>query len=292
MFYDLNIALPDAAGRPNGRLSGPEWAHVAQTVEQARAFGYGVVALNQTIQGRLTAEHLAVWKSAPAFKDADLGWDTATGVRAGGDAAGRVRRGRIRVLRRLTAVIAEPAQGHSLACGSNATAGEYDIVAVQPASEKILAAACGGAWDVDMVALDMGRRWGFVAKHKLVSQALAQGIVLEISYQPALAGPQARQQWVCNAAGIVRATRGKSTVWTSGARQALDLRSPYDIANLGEVLQLNSDLSKRALSTNARAALLHAFTRTSTLRAVVATRPLPADGDAEPKSKKPKTDAQ
>ncbi|KAJ2682079.1 RNA-binding RNA processing protein rpp1 [Coemansia spiralis] len=289
MFYDLNIALPEAAGKPNGRLSGPEWAHIAQMVEQARAFGYGVVALNQTIQGRLTAEHLSIWKSVPAFDGADLGWDVATGARAGSGATGNVKRGRIRVLRRLTAVITDAAQGHSLACGGNAAAAEYDIVAVQPASEKILAAACGGAWEADMVALDMGRRWGFTAKQKLVGQALAQGLALEISYQPALAGSATRQQWVCNAAGIARATRGKGVVWTSGARQALDLRTPYDITNLGEVLQLNSDVSKRALSANARAAILHAFTRTSTLRAVVSARPRPETGAAEPKLKRPKT---
>ncbi|KAJ2761098.1 RNA-binding RNA processing protein rpp1, partial [Coemansia nantahalensis] len=125
----------------------------------------------------------------------------------------------------------------------------------------------------------------------LVGQALAQGLALEISYQPALAGSATRQQWVCNAAGIARATRGKNVVWTSGARQALDLRTPYDIANLGEVLQLNSDLSKRALSANARAALLHAFTRTGTLRAVVSARQRPEPASAEPQAKKPKTSA-
>ncbi|KAJ2784167.1 RNA-binding RNA processing protein rpp1 [Coemansia javaensis] len=288
MFYDLNIALPDAAGKPGGRLSSAEWARVAQAVERAREFGYSVVALNQTVQGRLTAEHLAVWRTAPAFKDADLGWDAATGARAGAGAgagagaADRVRRGRIRVLRRVTAVVTDAAQGHSLASAGGATpAAEYDVVAVRPATEKILAAACSGVWDVDVVALDMGQRWGFVAKHKLVGQALAQGLALEISYRPALADSATRQQWVCNAAGLVRATRGRGLVWTSAARQALDLRTPYDVANLGEALQLNGDLSKRALSANARAVLLHGFTRAGTLRAVMSVRaPRPADADA------------
>ncbi|PIA16140.1 PHP domain-like protein, partial [Coemansia reversa NRRL 1564] len=145
----------------------------------------------------------------------------------------------------------------------------YDVVAVQPASEKIMLAACSGVWDaVDMVALDMGARWGFFAKHKTVGQALANGLSLEIAYWPALADATTRQQWVSNAAGVVRATRGRGLVWTSGARQALDLRTPYDIANLGEALQLNGDLSKRGLSANARAVLMHAFTRADTLRAV------------------------
>ncbi|KAJ1842857.1 RNA-binding RNA processing protein rpp1 [Coemansia sp. RSA 2708] len=273
MFYDLNIPLPDACGKPNARMSIQEWAQVAQLVEQARVFGYSVVALNQTIQGKLTPEHLAVWRAAPEFQHAELGWDRETGARAA-YAAGNVRRGRIRVLRRLTAVVSDAAQGHSLTA---ATAGAYDVVAVQPMSDKMLLAACNGSWEtVDMVALDMGQRWGFIAKHKVVAQALALGVSLEVTYGPALSDAQTRQQWVNNAAAIVRATRGKGLVWTGGVRQPRDLRAPYDIVNLGAVLQLNGDLSKHALSANARAALMHAYTRAGTLRAVVAPKLPPA----------------
>ncbi|KAI9470223.1 Polymerase/histidinol phosphatase-like protein [Coemansia mojavensis] len=260
MFYDLNIPLPEAAGKPNGRLSGHEWAQIAQTIERARELGYSVVALNQTIHGRLTPEHLQIWDTVPQFANSQRSWAEARAA----DARSSVRRGEIRVLRRLTAVISDATQGHSL---SGAPANEYDLVAVQPTSEKILLAACNGTWEaVDMVALDMGSRWGFLAKQKIVAQALALGVSFEVAFQPALEG--ARQQWVCNASNIVRVTRGQGMVWTSGARQPPDIRTPYDIANLGNALQLNGDLSKCALSDNARAALTHAFTRTSTLRAV------------------------
>ncbi|KAJ2286803.1 RNA-binding RNA processing protein rpp1, partial [Coemansia sp. RSA 2706] len=97
-----------------------------------------------------------------------------------------------------------------------------------------------------------------------------------VTYGPALSDAQTRQQWVNNAAAIVRATRGKGLVWTGGVRQPRDLRAPYDIVNLGAVLQLNGDLSKHALSANARAALMHAYTRAGTLRAVVAPKLPPA----------------
>ncbi|KAJ1854779.1 RNA-binding RNA processing protein rpp1 [Coemansia sp. RSA 1822] len=268
MFYDLNIPLPEAAGKAGGHVSSQEWAQIAQTVEQARELGYSVVALNLTVQGKLAPEHLSVWNTTPEFKNAQLSWDRATGARVGG-ATRSVGRGKIRVLRRLTAVIGDAAQGHSLA----SVDGAYDIVAVQPTNDAMLLAACNGTWDaVDIVALDMGQRWNFVAKQKVVTQALALGVSLEIMYQPALAGEKTRQQWVSNAAAVVRATRGRSVIWTSAARRALDLRAPYDVANLGEVLQLNGDLSKRALAANARAALMHAFTRSSTLRAVIAPK--------------------
>ncbi|KAI8325933.1 PHP domain-like protein, partial [Martensiomyces pterosporus] len=153
----------------------------------------------------------------------------------------------------------------------NPTVSEYDIVAARPTSDKLLFAASSGTWDaIDVISLDMGTRWGFFAKHKTVGQALEMGYSFEIAYAPALTDPSSRRQWVSNAASIVRVTRGKGVVWTSGAGRAFDVRPPYDIVNLGSVLQLNGDLSKRALTTNARSALIHAYTRTETLRAVIA----------------------
>ncbi|KAJ2792169.1 RNA-binding RNA processing protein rpp1 [Coemansia linderi] len=284
MFYDLNIALPDTAGKAGGIVSSHDWAQVAQAVERARALGYQVVALNQTISSKLVPEHLAVWKSVPAIKDAVYSWSRETGARAGGSAFSSVPHGKIRVLRRLTVIVSDTAQSQSLTGSGSATTAEYDVVAVRPTTDKLLSAASSGAWDaVDIISLDMGGRWGYFVKHKTAGQVLAMGLALEISYQPALADSATRQQWVSNAASIVRVTRGRGLIWTSGARQAFDLRSPYDISALGEVLQLNSDLSKRALSSGSRTALVHALTRTSTLRAVISSveTSLPAGEEGE-----------
>lgn len=276
MFYDLNIALPDAAGKPQGHISSADWAQIVQTIEHARDLGYQVVALNQIIQGKLVPDHLNIWKSVPSIEKARFSWDTANKSTA----SGQVPRGHIRVLRRLTVVMSDVSQGHTLSSSGNSVANEYDIVAVRPTTEKLLSTAGTGAWDsVDLISLDMGNRWGFFAKYKAVGQSLHMGQSFEISYQPALGDSSTRQQWVSNASSIVRATRGKGVVWTSGARDPQGLRPPYDIANLGDAVQLNRDLSKRGLSSNARAALIHAFTRTNTVRAVIsASKPLEKAG--------------
>ncbi|KAJ1721366.1 RNA-binding RNA processing protein rpp1 [Coemansia erecta] len=285
MFYDLNIALPESAGKANGSMSSQEWAQVVRAVEQARDLGYGMVALNQTVQGRLTAEHLAVWKTVPAIDGAQLSWNPATGKRVvgqGGSGSGSVaavKRGSVRVLRRVTAVIREADQGHSVS--GTPVSNEYDVVAVRPTSEKLLFAASSGAWGgVDMVALDMAARWGFFAKHKTVGQALALGLAFEVAYGGALGDSAQRQQWVSNVAAMVRVTRGKGLVWASGARQAFELRSPNDVTVLGEAVQLNAALAKRAVSANARAVVVHSFTRTQTLRAVVAEVDQPGSDQA------------
>ncbi|KAJ1665017.1 RNA-binding RNA processing protein rpp1 [Coemansia sp. RSA 1813] len=289
MFYDLNIALPDSAGRTGGQTSSQDWARIAQTVEQARAFGYDVIALNQTIHGKLTSEHLNIWKSVPGVSGAIYSWDRDTGARIDSNTTGRVPKDGIRVLRRLTLVVSDASHGLSISSSGGGLASEYDIVAVRPTSEKLLLAAIGGSWDtVDLISLDMGSRWGFFVKHKPAGQALASGYAFEISYMPALTDSATRQQWVSNASSIVRMTRGKGLVWSSGASQPFDIRSPYDITALGEALQLNSDLSKRALSSHPRAVLLHAFTRANTLKAVISVRqaPEPDACSAGPEPKK------
>ncbi|KAI7829998.1 RNase P subunit p30-domain-containing protein [Kickxella alabastrina] len=266
------------------RPSRGEWAQVAQAISQARDLGYGVVAVNQTIQGRLTSEHLGVWRGMPAIAGAQLSWSTATGRRISDwRATGQVGRGSIRVVRRVTAVISDAAHGHSLSCsGSGSAAGDYDIVAVRPVSEKLLYAASNGSWDgVDVISLAMGARWGFFAKHKTVGQALALGIAFEIAYDAALAADAAvRQQWVSNAAALVRVTRGRGVVVTSAARQAFGLRSPYDVVHLGDAVQLNADLTKRCVSSNARAVLVHGFTRVATHRAAVSVVLSCGDGNS------------
>ncbi|KAJ2220672.1 RNA-binding RNA processing protein rpp1, partial [Coemansia sp. RSA 485] len=270
MFYDLNIALPEAAGKPNGSMSSQEWARVIQTIEQARELGYGVVALNQVISGKLTPDHLKIWTTMPNMSNAQLSWSLQTGKRTLKEcgSVSKVSRNSIRVLRRVTALISEADHGHSVS--GTATSNEYDLVAVRPLNEKMLMAASGGSWtNIDMISLDMAARWGFFAKHKTVGQALSLGYALEISYQGAL-DSSTRHQWVSNTAAVVRVTRGRNLVWTSGVQRAFDLRSPYDVTNLGDAVQLNKDLTKRGVSENARALLVHAFTRTGTLRAAVA----------------------
>ncbi|KAJ1960744.1 RNA-binding RNA processing protein rpp1 [Dipsacomyces acuminosporus] len=294
MFYDLNIALPESAGKPNGHVSSQDWAQIVQAIEQARAFGYSVVALNQTVQGKVTPAHLNVWTSIPNIKGAVYSWDTENGSRLARRASDKVPRASISVLRRLTSVVTEASQGHGLTSNGNPTLKEYDIVAVRPASEQLMHAASSGTWDaIDIISLDMGSRWGFFAKHKAVGQALSMGYAFEISYAPALMDASSRRQWVSNAASIVRVTRGKSVIWTSGSSRAFDIRPPYDIINLGSILDLNGDLSKRALTTNPRSTLVHAYTRTETLRAVIAVAPAPpadaAQEEGQPARKKAKS---
>ena len=62
---------------------------------------------------------------------------------------------------------------------SSATARRYDLVAVQPQSERLFALACASL-DADLIALDLSRRLPFRFKTSLVRAALARGLHFEV----------------------------------------------------------------------------------------------------------------
>ena len=69
---------------------------------------------------------------------------------------------------------------------SSATAWRYDLVAVQPQSERLFALACASL-DADLIALDLSRRLPFRFKSSLVKAALARGLHFEVG--PGRSGP-------------------------------------------------------------------------------------------------------
>eukprot|EP00054_Salpingoeca_dolichothecata_P021933 m.142048 g.142048 ORF g.142048 m.142048 type:complete len:118 (+) comp24169_c0_seq2:249-602(+) len=79
----------------------------------------------------------------------------------------------------------------------------------------------------------------------------------------------ARRQLICNVVGLVNVTKGKNIIFTSQATNALRLRSPYDIMNLGRLFGLNQAVSKMAVSTNCRAVLLRGKTRAETAKSTI-----------------------
>uniref|UniRef100_A0A3B3QVA0 Ribonuclease P/MRP 30 subunit n=1 Tax=Paramormyrops kingsleyae TaxID=1676925 RepID=A0A3B3QVA0_9TELE len=88
-----------------------------------------------------------------------------------------------------------------------------------------------------------------------------------------------RRYTISNAINLMETCKGKAS--------PLELRGPYDIANLGLLFGLSEGDAKAAVSTNCRAVLLHGETRKTALGIIHTTkRMLPAaegqDEDREP----------
>jgi len=78
----------------------------------------------------------------------------------------------------------------------------------------------------------------------------------------------ARKTLISNAIQLVRATKQKNIIITSQAARAMQLRGPYDVANLGRLFGFSAAASKQAISSNIAAALVHGSVRRTAKGAV------------------------
>ena len=70
-----------------------------------------------------------------------------------------------------------------------------------------------------------------------------------------------RRVFVNNAANLIRSTRGKNIIISSGARDLMEQRAPWDVINMGCVLGMTTDKAKESITSNPIKALKHAQSR-------------------------------
>ncbi|RUO97001.1 RNase P subunit p30-domain-containing protein [Jimgerdemannia flammicorona] len=123
--------------------------------------GYHIVALSHTITGKVAPNH------ACPIRKLEGPWN-------------------IHQLTRLNVIIEDMAQNYGLN-SNNPTVNAYDILAVQPTTEKLFQAACS-TFEVDIISLDFSTRMPFYLKHTQVGQAIERGIYFEICYSAGIRG--------------------------------------------------------------------------------------------------------
>ncbi|XP_072335124.1 ribonuclease P protein subunit p30 isoform X3 [Scyliorhinus torazame] len=166
----------------------------------------------------------------------------------------------IKILTRLTVIVSDAAHCNDLRITSPHTR-SYDIVAVLPKTEKLF-------------------------------HAIERGIYFELAYSPAIKDSTMRRYTISNALSLMQICKGKNIIMSSAAERPLELRGPYDIANLGLLFGLTEGDAKAALSTNCRAALLHGETRKTALGVIYTVKKASATEEKDegtPLSKRAKT---
>ncbi|KAM9462700.1 ribonuclease P protein subunit p30 [Clarias gariepinus] len=161
----------------------------------------------------------------------------------------------IKVLNRLTVVATDASHYRPSNEYKN-----FDILAVYPKTEKLFHAACM-TYDVDIISIAATEKQPFLFKRSPINGAIERGVVFEISYTAAVRDSTMKKYTIANAINLVNVCKGKNVIMTSGAETALELRGPYDIANLGLVFGLSEGDAKAAISTNCRSVVLHGETR-------------------------------
>uniref|UniRef100_A0A8C6HWY1 Ribonuclease P protein subunit p30 n=1 Tax=Mus spicilegus TaxID=10103 RepID=A0A8C6HWY1_MUSSI len=166
----------------------------------------------------------------------------------------------------------------------------YDIVAVFPKTEKLFHVACTHL-DVDLVCITVTEKLPFYFKRPPVNVAIERGLGFELVYGPAVRDATMRRYTISNALNLMQICKGKNVILSSAAERPLEIRGPYDVANLGLLFGLSENDGKAAVSTNCRAVFLHGETR-KTAFGIISTvkkpRPSEADDESLPVCKKAK----
>ena len=124
--------------------------------------------------------------------------------------------------------------------------------------------------EADIISLDLSIRHQYHFKQKTIGLALSRGLRVEISYGAALANDtNARRNVISNATQLVKATKGKGLVASSGARRAGGCRAPYDVINLASLWGLSQDKGRFCVADHPRSVVVQAELRRRAFRNVV-----------------------
>ena len=254
-FHDLNV--PVASEHEASSLS----ARLANHVK----LGYSCVAINQLLQGRITTP------VSPIFPSDGVALPPLANARL--RTAGR----RLRVLSRCTVVVSDPSEAHALSGNFTALLRNFDIVAARPLNERMFA-QCTEKLDVDLISLDLSQRLPFTLRAPQIRQALSRGIYFEICYSAALLDSRARRQLIASAQQLVRLSKGRGIILSSGTVRALHLRSPHDAANLSRLFGLSQNQAKEAVARHPKSVCSHARMRRNTWKGLAAARRVVDEG--------------
>lgn len=242
LFYDLNVPF----------VRGDDITHLQGHLNTIKAMGYHAAAINHIVEGRVPKETCPI----PAVLVDNL-----------------------KLYKRITMVLSDANINAGLGNTSTSLA-SYDIVAVQPESEKVFQSACS-TLDVDIISLDLSSRPSFPIRVGPVSQAIDRGIIFEIQYSPWIADSSARRSAIGSVRSLLRgalsASRGGvkrgHLLVSSGMTQNWTVRSPLDVINLLGILGINRNEAAACLTVAPQKVLVKAGTRLHTFRGVVCPMP-------------------
>ncbi|KAK4981294.1 RNA-binding RNA processing protein rpp1 [Elasticomyces elasticus] len=244
-FYDLNVPWSTPNSELPRTLSFLAESYLIEPNADADvcAVGYNVVALNFTITGKLPTNFACAIPDPLPF----------------------VVPSKLTVLRRLTLVLTTPVNNAAL----TQLASSYDILAVRPVDEKSLLLAATSL-DSDIVSLDLTQRLPYFFRFKTLAEAVKRGVRFEVCYAQGVGGDAvSRRNLIGNVQGLIRASRKRGLIVSSGAASAGACRGPWDVINLASIWGLGQERGYEALSEEARKVAVTARLRRTSYRSVV-----------------------
>ncbi|KAI5969113.1 RPP1 [Candida margitis] len=154
----------------------------------------------------------------------------------------------------------------------------FDLFAIQPANEKALQSTILNI-ECDLISLNLANKLPFFLKFKAIGTGVSKGIKFEINYSQLVSGTSGyssdvsgnliKKNWFNNVLQLIRSSRSRGLVVSSGAQNPLQLRNSNDILILLKTLGLNSSKAKSCITINPEKALVNARLRIKSYKQVI-----------------------
>lgn len=125
----------------------------------------------------------------------------------------------------------------------------HEVLAIKVSDENTLKYACD-KWDVDIITLDFSTA-AFPVKDGWIRNAINRNVFFEIELRKALYGSKERVTWLKNVHNLLRITRGRNTVISSGATCSTEVKSVWDIYKFLRFLGLSHRRAQMVMHENA-----------------------------------------
>ncbi|CDK28498.1 unnamed protein product [Kuraishia capsulata CBS 1993] len=159
---------------------------------------------------------------------------------------------RLKIFTRVTLIIDDVSSHQGLSKLNTS----FDLISVIPRSEKALQLAASNL-EIDLISLPFHQRLPFYLKHKTVCSATDRGVLFEINYGDMISDDLKRRNFFGNVKGLIRASRKRGMVLSSGTSDPLSLRGSFDAVNLLVVLGLDYSRAQATVTEQPTKALLN-----------------------------------
>lgn len=167
----------------------------------------------------------------------------------------------LKLFSRVTISINDPSKSQSLVKLQQ----YFDILAVQPLNEKALQLSITNL-DIDLISFNFTNKLPFFLKHKTIGSAIDKGIKFEVQYAHLINGYANssvgvnanlfKKFFINNVLLLIRTSRSKGIVVSSGALDPVQTRNASDILTLLVSLGLDLQRSKACVTINPERTLI------------------------------------
>ncbi|KAK6204924.1 RNase P subunit p30-domain-containing protein [Scheffersomyces amazonensis] len=185
----------------------------------------------------------------------------------------------LKLFTRITIVIYDPAKLQGL----TKIQSQFDILAIQPLTEKALQ-MCVTNLDIDLISFNLGSKLAFYLKHKTIGSAVDKGIKFEICYNHLISGSIGitnsatnpvenlafvKKNFFNNVLQLIRSSRSKGIIISSGANLPLQARNSEDILILLKTLGLDQSRAKGCITVNPERVLVNGRLRIKSFKQTI-----------------------